>query len=504
MSVVFSPRTILSAAFLAVSALSLPAAETEWPQFRGPTGQGLSAATNLPITWNATTNVAWKAALPGHGWSSPVLANGKLYLTSAVTDARSSEMSLHALCVDATDGRVLWDTEIFRPDPASTAVMHKKNSPASGTPVVTADRLYVHFGHMGTAALDLTGKIVWRQTELTYAPVHGNGGSPALVGDTLVFSCDGAKDPFVAALDTATGAVRWKTPRNSPAKRNFSFSTPLAIEVKGTTQIIIPGSGMIGAYDPRNGAELWRARYGEGYSVVPRPVFAHGLLFVSSSFDKPVVYAVRAEDAAGDVTETNIAWSNRKGGPCTPSLLVVGDEVYFVSDAGIATCADARTGQVHWTERLGGNFSASPVTAEGRIYFQNETGIGYVLKAGKTYQLLAKNELGERTLASPRSRGWDALYPLRGAPLEDRFTAIAGDSHLPSTAGPAKHPTREAVRGETPVCHPRHAFAGVDAMLWRRGELSLPLLRQTCADADGSLPWATRGSVHGFARSALP
>ena len=196
--------------------------------------------------------------------------------------------------------------------------------------------------------------------------------------------------------------MRWKTPRNTPAKRHFSFSTPLAIEVNGATQVVIPGSGFVAAYDPSNGAELWRARYGEGYSVVPRPVFAHGLLFVSSSFAKPVVYAVRpGEGAAGDVTETNIAWSNRKGGPCTPSLLVVGDEVYFVSDSGIATCADARTGQVHWTERLGGNFSASPIAAEGRVYFQNEEGIGYVLKAGKTYELLAKNEQGERTLASP-------------------------------------------------------------------------------------------------------
>lgn len=398
-----SPRTFLAASLCVLLGSSVAyAAETEWPQFRGPTGQGHSAATNLPITWNATTNVAWKAALPGNGWSSPVLSKGKLYLTSAVTAPAGSEMTLRALCVDAADGRVLWDTEVFRPDPASTAVMHRKNSPASGTPVLSGDRLYVHFGHMGTAALDLAGQVIWRQTELKYPPVHGNGGSPALVGDVLIFSCDGKQDPFVVGLDAATGAVRWKTPRNSPAKRSFSFSTPLPIEVNGATQIIVPGSGLVGAYDPSTGAELWRARYGEGYSVVPRPVFAHGLLFVSSSFDKPVVYAVRpGEGAAGDVTETNIAWSNRKGGPCTPSLLVVGDEVYFVSDSGIATCADARTGQVHWTERLGGNFSASPIAAEGRVYFQNEEGIGYVLKAGKTYELLAKNELGERTLASP-------------------------------------------------------------------------------------------------------
>jgi outer membrane protein assembly factor BamB len=279
--------------------------------------------------------------------------------------------------------------------------MHRKNSPASGTPVVTGDRLFVHFGHMGTAALDLDGKVIWRQTGLAYAPVHGTGSSPVLVGDTLVFNCDGQSDPFVVALDTKTGAVRWKTPRNTPAKKSFSFCTPLAIQLDGATEIVSPGSGFVGGYDPANGQELWRITYGEGYSVVPRPVFAHGLLFISSGFDKPTVYAINPAGAAGDVTATNVAWTQHKGAPHSASMIVLGDELYFVSDAGIATCADARSGTVHWSERLGGGFSASPVAAEGRIYFQNETGTGFVLKAGKTFELLAKNDLGERTLASP-------------------------------------------------------------------------------------------------------
>jgi outer membrane protein assembly factor BamB len=376
------------------------AAETEWPQFRGPTGQGLSAAVNVPVEWSATEHVAWKVEIPGRGWSSPVLSKGRLYLTSAVADAGSTDVTLHALCLDAADGRVIWDTEVFRPDPASTAAMHRKNSPASGTPIVTGDRLFVHFGHMGTAALDLAGKVVWRQTDLHYSPVHGNGGSPILVDGSLVFSCDGDKDPFVAALDAATGAIRWKTPRNSTSKKQFSFSTPLAIDVGGAKQIISPGPGLVGAYDLRDGHELWRVDYGQGYSVVPRPVFAHGLLFLSSSFDHPTLYAIKPEGAAGDVTATNVAWSQTKGAPHTPSTIVVGDEIYFVSDAGIATCADARTGEVHWSERLGGDFSASPVAIEGRVYFQNETGTGFVVKAAKTYELLAKNDLGERSLAS--------------------------------------------------------------------------------------------------------
>ncbi|MEO6034592.1 MAG: PQQ-binding-like beta-propeller repeat protein, partial [Verrucomicrobiota bacterium] len=254
--------------------------------------------------------------------------------------------------------------------------------------------------HMGTAALDLTGKVIWRQTELKYPPTHGNGGSPILVADKLIFSCDGTKDPFVAALDSKTGAVLWKTPRNTTAAKTFSFSTPLAIEVDGAMQIISAGSGFVAGYDPKDGREIWRSGYGEGYSVVTRPVLAHGLIFVSSSYDRPVLYAIKPAGAHGDVTTNNVVWTHAKGVPNTPSPVIVGDDLYFISDAGIASCLDAKTGAVHWSERLGGNFSASPVAAEGRIYFQNEEGVGFVLKAGRIFELLSKNDLGERTLAS--------------------------------------------------------------------------------------------------------
>jgi outer membrane protein assembly factor BamB len=392
-------RRIFPTLFLAL-VTAAQAAETEWPQFRGPTGQGLSRAVNVPVEWDAAKNVAWKVELPGRGWSSPVLAKGRLYFTASLADAATAEVTLRAVCCDAGDGHVLWDAEVFRPDAESTTAMHRKNSLASPTPIVTADRLYVHFGHMGTAALDLTGKVLWRQTELKYPPTHGTGGSPILLGDALIFSCDGQRDPFVVALDTANGAVRWKTPRNSPAKKQFSFCTPLAIDADGASQVISPGSGFVASYDPRDGHELWRVGYGEGYSVVPRPVFAHGLLFLSSGFDAPIFHAIKPAGAHGDATATNIAWTQRKGAPNTPSALVVGDEVYFVSDGGIATCADALTGEVRWSERLGGNFSASPVAAEGRVYFLNEAGVGFVVKAGQTYELLATNDLAERTLAS--------------------------------------------------------------------------------------------------------
>jgi outer membrane protein assembly factor BamB len=330
-----------------------------------------------------------------------VLAKGRLYLTSAEqTDGATT--TLHALCFDAKDGRTLWDTEVFQPDPTAAAKMHRKNSAASPTPIVTDDRLYVHFGHMGTAALDLDGKVVWKQNSLAYPPVHGTGGSPILVDGTLVFSCDGQSDPFVAALDAKSGEVRWKTPRNTTAKKTFSFSTPLAMKRDGKTVIISPGSGFVGAYNLADGKEIWRVPYGEGYSVVPRPVLAHDLLFVSSSFDKPTLYAIKPDGS-------NVAWTIPKAAPHTASTVVVGDNIFFVSDAGIATCANAKTGEIHWSERIGGNYSASPVATDDRIYFLNETGTCTVVEAAPTFTIIAKNDLGEPTLASPAAAD-GALY----------------------------------------------------------------------------------------------
>ncbi len=373
----------------------------DWPEFRGPTGQGISVASHVPIHWTSSSNIAWRAEVPGVGWSSPVLAGGRLFLTTAVGGDGGGDVSLRALCVDAADGQVSWDIDLFHPPPDRVRAIHQKNSLASPTPIVRDGRVYVHFGHMGTACLDAEGHVLWRQTGIDYPPLHGNGGSPALVGDSLVFSCDGIRDPFVIALDAATGGVRWKAQRETPARKKFSFSTPLVIQVDGQREVISPGSGFVGAYDPASGAELWRVRYGEGYSVIPRPVFAGGLLFVSSGFDSPVLYAIRPEGARGDATETHLAWSQRKGAPNTPSPVVMGDDLYMVSDAGVASCLEARTGRVHWNERLGGGFSASPVVAEGRVYFLNESGMMFVVKASRAFEVIARNDLEEQTLASP-------------------------------------------------------------------------------------------------------
>jgi outer membrane protein assembly factor BamB len=385
-------------ALLVFCCLDLPAAD--WPQFRGPAGDGHAVATNLPSEWNESTNVAWKAEIPGRGWSSPSLFQNRLYLTTAVpieAGSGAGPLSLRAVCVDAATGRIIWNEQVFE-EPVDAPRIHSKNSHASPTPLVERGRVYIHFGHQGTACLDLAGKVLWKNDAIQYAPVHGNGGSPVLVEGSLVFSCDGGSDPFVVALDAATGKQRWRFKRVTESPKQFAFSTPAVIEVNGRQQIITPGAGVVNSLDPASGAEIWQVRYA-GYSVIPKPVFAHGLVFLSTGYDSPKVLAIRA-DGRGDVTDTHVAWELPRGGPHAPSLLVVGDELYMVSDRGVATCVDARTGSQHWQERLGGNYSASPVFADGKIFLQSEEGPAFVLKPGKIFEKIAETGFAERTLAS--------------------------------------------------------------------------------------------------------
>lgn len=378
--------------------LATGAFASDWPEFRGPTGQGHAVVMGLPTEWSATQNVAWKVPVPGAGWSSPAIVGGRIFLTTGV-EVKDVGVSLRVLALDAKSGRTLWDTEVVPATEAKVQPIHAKNSPASPTAIIEGDRVYVHFGHHGTACLDLGGKILWRQTSLRYNPVHGNGGSPALVGDLLVFSADGQSDPAVIALKKSTGEIAWRIARTADVRQKFSFSTPLLITVGGRPQIVIPGSGAVSALDPKDGREIWRARYAGGYSVVPRPVFAHGLVFVGTGYNRADLLAIRA-DGEGDVTDTHIAWRTTKGAPLTPSVIAVGDEVYAVADSGVATCFDAKTGTVHWQERLDGNYSASPIHADGKLYFLSEEGVGTVLKAGRTFEKIAVNKIDERTLAS--------------------------------------------------------------------------------------------------------
>lgn len=362
----------------------------EWPQFRGPTGQGISTESGLPLQWSESKNIAWKTIVPGFGWSSPVVAGGLVWLTTA--DNRGT--SLRVLAYDTETGREAVNVEVFHVQ--TPRVINPKNSRASPTPVVRGDRVYVHFGADGTAALTTSGEIVWRSAH-PYESEHGSGGSPALVGDLLVFSGDGHDAAFVVALDADTGRQRWKTRRRVPFGQ--AYSTPLAIRVREREQIVSVGAYRAAAYDAGTGKEIWRVSYGDGFSNVPRPVFGHGLVYIATGFNQPSLLAVRV-DGSGDVTRSHVAWRLDRSAPFTPSPVLMGDELFIVNDAGIATCLDAVTGETHWRQRLDGTYSASPLVAENRVYFLNEDGLTTVVAAGTTFEVLAKNQLDGFALAS--------------------------------------------------------------------------------------------------------
>jgi len=365
----------------------------DWPQFRGPTGQGYSREHGVPSEWSETHNVRWKTPVPGRGWSSPIVSDGRVWLTTAVADRRGA--SLRALAFDAESGRELVNTEVFHM--ASAGLLNAKNSHASPTPIADGERIYVHFGAFGTAALTTSGALVWK-TRLPYQSQHGNGGSPVLYRDLLIVSCDGSDQAFVVALDAATGRIRWQTPRRRPFDQ--AYSTPLVIRIGDRDEVVSAGAFRAAAYDPQTGKEIWRVGYGDGFSNVPRPVYGDGLVYIATGFQQPLLLAVRA-DGAGDVTATHVAWTLRRAAPLTPSPLLAGDELYVVNDAGIASCLDAKTGKPHWVQRLGGgDYSASPVFAEGRIYFLSEGGVATVIAAGPEFRKLATNTLEGDTLAS--------------------------------------------------------------------------------------------------------
>ena len=415
---VHSRRTMLfgSSIFVLLAATCFSAAVKgvdEWPQFRGPDGQGHTAAVGLPLAWSETENVLWKTPIAGRGWSSPIVSGGDVWVTTGLDDERS----LRAVSVDLETGKVTRDVEVLRCD--SLPSINGKNSYASPTPIIEAGRLYAHFGTMGTACLDTaSGRVLWSNRELTLDHKEGPGSSPVLCGDLLIVACDGIDVQYVAALDKHTGKVAWRRERPGPHNPipdfRKAYCTPLLIEVAGRQELISPGANRVVAYDPETGSELWKVQYA-GFSNVPRPVLAGDLLLVDTGYMKPQLWAIRP-GGSGDVTGSNVAWRCARHAPANPSPVAVGNEAYMVSDAGIATCLNAATGKVIWQERLGGNYSASPLAGDGRIYFSSEEGVTTVIAASREFQRLASNPLSGRILASLAVAG--------------RSLILRSDSHL--------------------------------------------------------------------------
>ena len=404
---------------------SLANASESWPQFRGPRGDGIAEAKNVPMHWSDSENVTWKTPIPGKGWSSPVIVGDSIWMTTALVNLLSEEeknerlkdennftrsqsnlassVDLKAIEVDYATGEIKQTVDLFFVDDPLT--VHLTNSYASPTPVADGKFLYCYFGTYGTCCVDTdSGEVVWRNNENALEYNVGPGSSPVLIDDLLVLTCDGVNEQYITALDKQTGKTIWKTERppiratNGDQKK--AYATPLVIEVKGQLQVVIPGAQWVCAYDPKTGDEIWRADHGSGFSNVPCPVHLDGTVYICTGFMRPQLLAVRA-DGAGDVSMSHIEWTFSRQVPTTPSPIVVNDLIYMVSDRGVATCVDPTTGQDVWTSRMGGNYAASPTFADGHIYFCSESGLTTIIEPGDKYDVVAENDLGERIMASP-------------------------------------------------------------------------------------------------------
>lgn len=427
-----TPWRFLPAILSVVLLTRANAAESEWPQFRGPGGQGHTEQGHLPLIWNESQNVAWKTELPGEGHSSPVISENQIWLTAAITRPLTDEeekrrlsslknsnglkvagsLSLHAILVDRESGDVLKQIPVF--EVAEAEPKHSLNSYASPTPVIAGDQVYVHFGTYGTACIDrASGHIVWRNQDFQIDHQNGPGSSPVVWDDKLIIHFDGTDSQFIAAFNRFTGAVAWKTVRSGSMdptpELKKAYCTPLIVETADRPLVISPGANWVYGYDARDGSEIWKAAYGQlGFSTVPRPVVRGNTVYVATSYMQSRLVAVRF-DGEGDVTASHVKWISDRQVPKKPSMLILGDRLYFVSDSGILRCVDAETGKDIWFERLSGEYSASPLADGNRLYFFSQSGLTTVIADGDEYAELARNSLDGSFMASPAVAG-NALY----------------------------------------------------------------------------------------------
>jgi outer membrane protein assembly factor BamB len=387
-------------------------AQENWPEFRGPTGDGHATAKGLPAAWSDTENVKWKTAIPGKAWSSPVVWGNQIWLTSATEDGTQ----LFVVCVDKATGKVLRDQRIFEVERPQFA--HKFNSYASPTPAIEAGRVYVTFGSPGTACLDTrTGKVLWERRDFVCNHFRGAGSSPILYQNLLLMNFDGSDFQFLAALDKSTGKTVWQvnrsidyqdlTPEGKPKEDGDfrkAFSTPTVVTIAGQPALISQGAKAQYGYDPLTGKEFWRVEERSCHSASDRPLFGNGMLYMTCGFSRGLLLALKPD--VNDVTKTpQEVWRVTRSMPSKPSPLLVGGLIFVVDDGGLASCLDANTGQEIWRERLGGNYSASPLFAEGRLYFFSEEGKTTVVKAGRQFTKLAENKLAAGFMASPAVSG---------------------------------------------------------------------------------------------------
>lgn len=389
-----------------VGLLLLLGGPTSWPEYRGVAADGDAGAADLPLEWSEGHHVTFKTAIHGRGWSTPVADAGRIWLTTATDDGHE----LSVLCVDAATGEILHDRKIFEvaePDPINSL-----NSYASPSPVIDGDRVFVHFGTYGTACLDArSAEVLWTREDLHCDHLEGPGSSLFSFEDLLIFHMDGADRQSIHALAQQSGETVWTTDRSRPLDGyppdlRKAYSTPVVVSVGDRIELVSSSAQHTFGYDPRTGGERWHAAL-EGFSMAARPALGHGMVFLNTGFMKPRLVALRL-GGEGEIT-SDIAWETTRGIPTMSSTLVVGDELFVVSDAGVASCLDAQSGSEHWRERLDGEYCASPLHASGRVYFCNRDGLTSIVRASTRFEVLGRNRLDAGCMASPIALG-DALF----------------------------------------------------------------------------------------------
>ena len=403
-----------AAAFVLLLGTSISLADDKWPQFRGPTGQGVSDSAGLPLKWDEKTNVVWKTAIHGKSHSSPVVWGDQVWLTTATENGQA----LSVLCVDRNDGKILHDIKLF--DVPTPQYAHPFNSYASPTPFIEDGRVYVTFGSPGTACLDTrTARILWARRDFVCNHWRGAGSSPLVWNNLLFLPFDGADYQYIVALDKNTGHTAWKVDRSIDFKDldpatgkpqadgdwRKAFSTPrIAAFADGKPILISLGSKAVYAYEPATGKELWRVENRETHSGSATPVVGKDLIYINTGHGRPELWAIRP-GGSGDVTATHVAWKYRGNVPTRASVLLHGDLIYMVDDGGIATCLDASTGKKVGGKRIGGEYSASPLYAEGHIYFFSQDGKTTVIEPGAEMKVVGESKLDEGFMASPAVSG---------------------------------------------------------------------------------------------------
>lgn len=390
-----------------LSCCSVGLSQENWPQLHGPSANSHADSAKLPVHWDDQKNVAWKTPIHGRGWSSPVIFGDQIWMGTATPDGTE----FYAVCVDKRTGKILHDKKLFSEE--KPRFCHSMNSYASPTPVIEAGRVYFSFGSYGTACLNTAdGSELWRRTDFKCNHFRGPGSSPILYNDLLIMHFDGFDFQYIVAVDKSTGKTVWKKDRDIDYKTDNgdimkAFSTPLVIQVDGKDQLISPTSKAMISYAPKTGEEIWRIRYPQ-FSATARPMLGPETIYINTGFGSAQLYSVKL-GGKGDVTDSHVNWKIKKGIGSKPSAILKGNRIFAISDKGVFSCINAKSGKYLYSKRIGGQFSSSPLLSGENIYLCSHDGVVTVVKAKDEFEKVAENKMPSGIMSSLAVSG-DVLF----------------------------------------------------------------------------------------------